>query len=749
MTTPNAVFLPGVVQAHDLPLGRYLPRLPRGAAASWISQNLPPGSWVIDPFGASPQLAAEIARTGCRLLVAANNPISRFLIEVTANPPTAEEMRAALAELASSRRGDERLEPHIRSLYATGCDHCGAPVDARAFLWERDAPAPYARVYTCPNCRHAGEFPTTDEDIANAARFSAQGPHRSRALERVAAGDSPDRVHVEEALDAYLPRAVYALFNIINKLDGLRISEEQKEILHLLLLFTCDQANNLWHVPSTRARPKQLTTPARFMEHNIWLSLENAIASWGDQPGDIPLTYWPELPPKEGGICLFEGRIKDLAPELARIPIKGVISALPRPNQAFWTLSALWAGWLWGREALGPFAVVLRRRRYDWAWHTTALDSSLRRLAPVLPPGTPYFGMVTESEAGFDAAAMASADLSGFTLKGVAIRPFDGQSQYHWQKTDLAPPSAKIQPDRIAIQAVEETIFERGEPTPYLHLQTSALSALNRANALSALVGEEEIPRARAAAAYTHARETVEQVLMPPGEFIRYQGGKSSIEIGRWWPRREGDPNLPLADRLEVEIVNQLQENSAIEYLNLETHLCQTFTGLLTPEPSMIRTILNSYAQTEDERSWRLRESDSAGARQEDVTEMRSILTKIGERLGMQTSGDRPLMWQARSARQNLYFYIIASANLSNILRTAAHPPEQGIIVLPGSRADLVLKKLDRDPRLAYQIDSGWRFLKFRYLRRMAENTMLTIETLPSSLTLDPITSDDPQMPLL
>ena len=148
MTTSNLVFLPGVVRTHDLPLGRFLPRLPRGAAAAWLSENLPAGSWVIDPFGASPELAPEIARSGYRVLVAANNPISRFLIEITAMPPTTEEMSAVLAELASSRRGDERLEPHIRSLYTTHCDHCGAQVDAQAFLWERGAPTPFARVFS-------------------------------------------------------------------------------------------------------------------------------------------------------------------------------------------------------------------------------------------------------------------------------------------------------------------------------------------------------------------------------------------------------------------------------------------------------------------------------------------------------------------------------------------------------------------------------------------------------------------------
>jgi hypothetical protein len=721
----------------------------RISPAAWLSENLPMGSWVIDPYGASPELAAEVAQTGYRLLVAANNPISRFLIEMTAAPPSTEEMRAALAELASSRRGDERLEPHIRSLYTTLCDHCGAEVDTRYFLWERDAQAPYARVYTCPACSHEGEFPTTDADIAKAARFSPRGPHRSRALERVAASDSPDRIHVEEALDAYLPRAVYALFNILNKLDGLRSSEEQKEHLRLLLLYTCDRSNTLWHVPAARTRPRQLTTPPRFMEHNIWLSLENAIERWGDQPGDVPLTIWPDLPPQEGGICLYEGRIKHLTPELVNIPIKAIISALPRANQAFWTLSALWAGWLWGREALGPFAVVLRRRRYDWAWHTTALESSLRHLSPVLPSGTPFFGMITENEAGFDTAAIVAADLTGFTLKGTALRPIDGQSQYFWQKTNLAPPSSKVRPDKIASQAVLHTILEQGEPTPYLYLQAAALQALNKANALGALVTDQETPRARAAATYTKARETIEEVLSPTGDFIRYRGGKSSIEIGSWWPRDQEAVNPPLADRVEVEIVTILQERPEISLSELEKHLCQSFTGLLTPEHSLILSILESYAEQNQDLKWRLRDNDTTTSRRDDVHEMRDILTQIGTRLGLQVSGERPLVWQSDFAPRHLYFYIIASANLSKILRGASHPPEQGIIVLPGGRANLVLKKLERDPRLEYQIEAGWRFLKFRYLRRMAENTMLTFENFPSSLNLDPITSDDPQMPLL
>ncbi len=79
------------------------------------------------------------------MLIAANNPIARFLLEMTANPPSLAELQAVLADLASSQRAGERLEPHLRGLYTTHCAECTQPVMAQAFLWERGANAPYAR----------------------------------------------------------------------------------------------------------------------------------------------------------------------------------------------------------------------------------------------------------------------------------------------------------------------------------------------------------------------------------------------------------------------------------------------------------------------------------------------------------------------------------------------------------------------------------------------------------------------------
>jgi len=751
MTTSNLIYLPQEAAHSQAVLERFLPRFPDGAAARWLATHLPePGQWVIDPFGASPQLALEAAQAGYRVLVISNNPITRFLLKMTATPPTEEDLQSALADLATAKRGSDRMEHHIRELYTTRCDQCGAVVDARAFLWQRDALTPYARIYTCPHCQNSGEFPTTDQDIEKASRLNQGGPHRARALERVAASKDPNRPHVEEALDAYLPRAVYALISMINKLDGIDLETREGIYLRALLLAACDRGSNLWRVPKENYRPKQLTTPPRFMEYNLWLAVEEAIPIWANGRPATPLTFWPEPPPETGGICLYQGQIRDLTQQLNSLPVKAVLSALPRPNQAFWTLSALWAGWLWGRDAIGPFASVLRRRRYDWAWHTAALYSALRRVADLLPSDTPFFGMITENEAGFDGAAMVAADLSGFILDGTALRIKEGQTQIQWHKSAARSDPPDRPQVRLAEDAVRELLEERAEPTSYLHIQAAVLQSLSQAHALSPAERNPETSHStHAADVYNHSRYLLAETLSPSGPFTRYLGGKSSIEIGKWWSASIQPSAQPLADRVEMAVVKLFQEHNSLDWDQINVYLCRMFPGLQTPDIPLIHTIVQSYAEPTQPGQWQLRPNDTSSSRRADVSEIYSILADTGEALGFSVRRDQPLVWEQALNGQPLHFYLIASSILGKIIHSAEHPPEQGMIVVPGSRAGLVMHKRERDPYLDFQLDGGWRFLKFRHVRRLVETEHLSRENLASFFALDPLSHDLAQLPLL
>jgi DNA-directed RNA polymerase subunit M/transcription elongation factor TFIIS len=769
-------FYPGKPSPNPGPLARYLPPLHEGVAAAWLKEHLPPGALVLDPFGAAPRLTLEAARAGYRVLVAANNPVSRILLEMGAFSTDVNEYQAALAELASAYKGGERIEPHIRSLYTTECANCKYPLMADYFLWERSADFPSARCYTCPRCGDSGERPASEKDKDRAATYAKGGLNRARALERVVSPNDPDREHTEEALAVYLPRALYALFTLINKMDTLDISPARRERLSALLLSACDQANTLWAHPTTRDRPRQLSVPTLFRENNVWLAMEQSINQWVSSGPALDVTQWPLIPPRQAGITLYEGRLKDLAREFPALKIEAVLAALPRPNQAFWTLSALWAAWIWGREAVGPFKSVLRRRRYDWGWHTAALSSAFHSLAQVLEAGTPVFGLLGEAEPGFLSAALLAGAEAGFDLEGLALRTESGQAQIHWQQTSghVHPISKPVKFTRIAREAAVAALKERGQPVNYLSIHAAALAALAEQKAFP---GEREVktqqvphPRQEESPAelYSRLQNGLKEVFTFRSGFLRFDGSEVSLEVGNWWLLNEEGAALPIYDRVEMAIWRRLQERHTCTLEELDHHLCEVFPGLLTPHIDLIQHCLQSYAEQlpgEGEK-WRLRPQDEAGARRDELVTNQKMLFALAERLGYSAarSGgsfrtgplsdyETVIAWQDPSGKSGYLFHLTSSAAIGRIVLankpfSRAQEGFQPVIVLPGSRANLISHKLRNDPRLHKEVKGTWTFLKFRHLRRLVENTNLDRENLPEQLEMDPLTYSATQIRL-
>ncbi|GAB4582108.1 MAG: hypothetical protein Fur0022_48630 [Anaerolineales bacterium] len=737
---PDATpYLPGQALTHLPPLARFLPPIPAGIAPAWVQARYIPGQWLLDPFGASPALALELAHAGYRVLVAANNPIVRFLLEMHATPPRQDELLAILETLASARKDEQRLEPHLLHLYLTACATCGIDLSADAFLWEKEAEFPFTRLYTCPNCHASGEFPTTDADTTLAARYAQPGPHRARALERVLPLHDPDREYVEEALRVYPPRAVYALFTLINKFDGLPLTPRQRDLLAALLLVAFDQTNTLWPYPTARARPKQLTVPPKFIERNVWRALEAAVEAW-DSPTAraVPLVRWPQQP-EGGGIVLFEGRLKELAASLPE-NIAAVVTAIPRPNQAFWTLSALWAGWLWGPEAMGPFRSVLRRRRYDWAWHTEALHAALHRLSPRLAPGTPLFALLPEAEPGLLTAALVAGDMARLGLEGLALRDEEALAQITW-KTGGSAETMKWSDSRrmgVARKAAHQFLRARGEPAPYLRLQAAALIELARQDALAA-------PALGAGEAYTNVRDLLEAAFTHRSGLARLGGSANALEVGKWWLEDTEGAESPLGDRVERAVVKFLAENPGRERAALDAAMCAQFPGLLTPEQALVLECLESYGERHPvDDGWYLRGDDRPDRRERDVAEMREILIELGKRLGYSVTPRADVVWSTR-AGEVARFGIQTSAGIGKMTGEPSTSP-LAFLVIPGGRANLLLFKIRHDPRL---MGNGWQFLKFRHIRQLADSAELTPENWQERLLLDPLTYESAQMRLL
>ena len=700
-----------------------------------------PGSWILDPFGFSPRLVLEAARTGYRVLVTVNNPVTRFLLEMSANPPSESDFKAALADLAVVKKGDERLQAHLQSLYITICAKCDREIQAESFLWRKGEEAPFARVYTCPHCEDTGERVATADDIERARKIkSTDGLHRSRAFERVVALDDEDRIYAEEAISHYFPRPLYFLTTVINRLDSLTLSKERNRALIAMVLVACDAGNTLWGHPSGRPRPKQLNIPSQFREHNLWMMLERGLSLWVETGSGVAVEAWPNKIPESGGICIYDGRLKELAQEVKKeIPIAAVIGSIPRPNQAFWTLSALWAGWLWGSEAVEPFKVALRRRRYDWAWNATALNAAFKHLFDLLPLGTPFFGLLPEAEPPFLTSALTAASTAGFDLTSLALRTEHDAVQLLWMRGEQLKREVNNPKVEDVRKAIHEHLVKRGEPASYLHVHAAGLIAMIDTHALSKKDMEFDD-------ALRRTNTLIQDALTTDGRFVHYSSGENA-DTGMWGLGRD-DPAPTnadsLSDRIEMAIVTFLQKNPDSIYLEIEDDLYPQFPGLLTPSKAMIYAVLTSYA-TKENSAWRLRPEDVANARRTELNTITAMLDAVGTRLNYETrKHEKNYLWE-ENGKIKRAFYVLASALIGRAMNETPHPPEQTIIVIPGGRAGLIQYKAQRDPSLAERI-KNYQLAKYRLLRTLFEVPVLTRETFNEQIASDPIEKSKSQM---
>ncbi|MBN1231554.1 MAG: hypothetical protein JXA19_06805 [Anaerolineales bacterium] len=727
----------GKTLRNDEPLGRFLPRYSPRCIRSWLKQNIPSRSWVLDPFGTSPLLPVEAASAGYRVLVTANNPISRFLIEIYADPPREEELNAVLAKLSATRWTNERMEPHIRNLYLSRCNHCKELVEVKAFLWDKEKESIFAKIFHCMACDVSGEFPVSQEDVEKALEFSQNPIQRTRALSRIAGVNDPQRPFVIEALQVYPDRSVYALFTLINEMDAMNLTTRERQILSALLLYACDMGNGLWRYPNEIERPLQLTLSNKYRENNIWLALEKAVNLWQLGNPSTSLVEWPDSPPESGGICLYEGKLSQLMETMEDAhKFKTVVGIFPRPNQAFWTLSALWAGWLWGRESVGPFINVLKRRRYDWSWHTTALENNLESLASHLEPDTPFFGLITRYEPGFEAAIQVSAGRTGWRLKGFASRLSSEQSQFLFrlEKSPNQKTSGKSMESLIRDTA-RDVLLQIGQPVHGNNLYLPEFKGLSDFGYFS--MGIENAHKQ-----YTDSRDLMENALTYQHGFLQYKNEFI------WLQDYQGKaPSL--ADRVEKFVVNLIISSPRSTTRKIHQEVCKQFPALQTPPKEMVEAVLRSYGASKRGR-WVLREKDDPNIRREHLRDIHKVLFDVGTGLGYRCIGEKPLLWLDPSGNSEYIFYIIVSAIISDMVISPEYPPEKCYIVLPGGkRTDLVAYKLQNDPFLQYSVEKGWKFIKFHQIRTLTQFDNITKEFFDSQTASEPLNLSVPQLRLL
>ena len=449
-SSPTLSFLSGIPLQSSFPLARFLPPYDRHTASAHVeyilSQNVANKGYVLDPFGVSPLTPIELANTGSAVIVCCNNPILRSLIRVYALCPQINEFQTILAAISALKKINSRLESFLRSLYFSTCNLCFSDIEVNAFIWERDSTSGLhqlvSKLYHCPHCGNQGQFPITSQDQQQIQRLPPRSILEAQATSKVIGKDDLAYSPVIDALSVYPTRSLYAIVTLLNKLDELSLDHRQQQILIGLLIEAFDLTNALWDYPPKRHRPKQLSLPTQFFEVNFWQALEkskdiwvNSIAEIGSSPTMV--SEYPKLP-HAGEISIFSGRLRELLSQLPKEDLSAIVATLPRANQAFWTLCAIWSGWLEGREKAKPLRSALLRKRYDWDWHRRALTATFQEFSHHFSENTPFLALIEEYEVNFLNSALTAGDQAGFRLENLTLRTDQSRAQIRWRISSKA-----------------------------------------------------------------------------------------------------------------------------------------------------------------------------------------------------------------------------------------------------------------------------------------------------------------------
>ena len=707
--------------------------------SNWLSAYAQPGDYLLDPFGQNPFTSLELARAGYRLLVSANNPIAAFVLRVLASAPTAESIDLAIAQLNQNRmRDDSTIEEAIQRLYSFPCPNplcSGSGIfEVESFIWAENTQKPHLAIGSCSECDLKGEIvlsPAIQESLLKTPSYTLT---RSQILEKVAGQDPNLRRVMEEVISFYTPRALVALNMLLSKIESSKLSPEQEQLLKALWLTAADQSNQLWAYPIGKNRPKQLLRPPQFQEMNVWKAFLRSAKLWQTEGEEVKVRDWPKRLPPGGGISLFEGRLRELPEPPEAGLIKVVQSSVPRRNQAWWNLSGLWSGWLWGKDGVKTIKNSLLKQRYDWTWHSVAIKKVLALLPNLISQDTPVLLMTGELDSLFLLAALLGPNNAGLKLQSLSL---DGEMetlQSSWKLPSITKASLNSRPPNRSIQESGASFLNQlGEPSPWLRLFSSALADQIQLAKLNDRPREGELLKEIAG---EFARD-----LNDLSTFQRFNPG-SSPETGLYWLKKPRYDEPGMADRAEELLLRDLRAHSELSLNQIYASLYADLPGTLTPSDELVQNILESYATAEKSENttlYHLNAGDFEIKRRADLIEMRNLLNEMAKKLNFQVKQeDDTLSWLNRDASVLFSFFPIATAEISQQITLNQNLIGQKFIILPASRSNLVSYKIKRDPNLRMLKEENWHLVKFRQIRNLAANPNLSRENFLNLIMEDP-----------
>jgi len=753
-------FVPGIEGEGVGILARLRWPIPAGVAAAYTAAYTEPEERVLVPYCQGSGEVREILFAGRQIVALNFDPLVAMLVRAELALPSARELDGAVARLGDSPKQGVPLRRYLSDLYATSCPACSRPVVADYFIWERERGEPIAKHLRCPECAWRGQTATEQEDLERLVNLPPREMQYHYVLDRVSPPSRDGSLHtrLEYLLEFYSPRNLYALAELTRKIEGLFPGGPLHQALKTLLADCLDRCSSLAPLPGRAPRRRGLRRPRRYVERNVWLAFEEAVArikaSAGEHTAGPVDALEARLAAGSERSYVGQGLVRDLVRSQSPRSIRLILTSPPPLDSAAWSLSYLWCAWSLGAEAAAPLRPLLLQRTPDPAWYARVMAGSMAALADLLRDDGRLVLVLTDQRPTLIEALVLAADQARLGVMSLVqcggdyrleLAPSLPQPDGFSGTADAAKGAPDGQVLRVAVAIAVETIRARGEPVPWPALHAAIYQELAQRGVLG-IVAEGELA---GASSLDRVAEQVETALGDPA-LVRLAAAESPREL--WWMAIPEGLERPLSDRVEAAAHEVLQGALALTEDDYTARVFARFPGTLTPSAGLVAACLRSYASEPTPGYWQLRPEDLPDAR---VAERRTIiehLLALGRRLGYRAEAWSPFdaaWFDGRQARAvfAVHWQAMLSESLALREQTAGARP---YLVIPGGRAALMSYKLSHNPLWQQAVDdSSWWFIKYRHVRTLVEQPEVDEYTLRTIVGLDPIVEQESaQLPL-
>ncbi|MFN2219658.1 MAG: hypothetical protein ACK2UA_13705, partial [Anaerolineae bacterium] len=651
-------FVSGMLGESEGIVARLRWPVPAGVTSAYTAAYTEAGERVLVPYCQGSAVVREILSAGRRAVALNFDPLLILVVRTELMLPPVRQLNGAVTRLGDSLKQGVPLRRYLADLYVTTCPACSRPAAADYFIWDRERGRPVAKYLRCASCDWQGRAAVELDDLERLEALPAREMQYHYVLERVSppARGGTVQARLEYLLELYSPRNLYALAELTQKIEGQFPDGPLHDALKVLLADCLDRCSSLVPLPDSVARQRGLRRPGRYLERNVWLAFEEAVARLtalaGEQVPELAESLQIGVGTVEGSSSTIgQGLVRDLPRMLSPRSVRLILTSPPPLDSAAWSLAYLWCAWVLDSEAAAPLRPLLVQRTPDPAWYARVMAGSLATLVDLMRDDGRLVLVLTDQRPAMVEALLLAADQARLGVMSLVQCGRDYRLELAPslpETEDVLPSTASVPagpPDvrirRSVVDIAVETIRERGEPVPWPKLHAEIYEKLAQAGLLGEVAGGE----GGGISTLDQVAEQVE-VALENAAFTRLTPSDSRGEL--WWLALPEGVERPLCDRVEAEARKVLEGALAMTEDGYAAQVYARFPGVLTPDAELVAACLRSYGSEPTPGYWQLRPEDLPESR---LAEQRAIIEQLlllGRRLGYRAEPSDPfdLTWR-------------------------------------------------------------------------------------------------------